>query len=164
MNETLQKITLQSFIDETYSDKFFAEKPFEVNAVVPERTFLEKICLLHEEFSKPQEFIRTERMSRHLYDLERMCDTEISEKALSDKELYKNIVEHRRVFIGLKNFDYNTLFPQSINIIPPENAINDWRKDYETMRETMIYGNSLSFKKLIDRIKQLNERINHIDW
>ena len=164
MNEPLQKITLQSFIDEAYSDKFFAENPFEVNAVVPERTFWEKICLLHEEFAKPQEFMRTERMSRHLYDLEKICDAGIAEKALSNKELHKSIVEHRRVFIGLKNFDYNTLLPQYINIIPPASTISDWQKDYEAMRETMIYGDSLSFNKLIDKIKQLNEKINQIDW
>lgn len=164
MNEPLRKITLQSFVDEGYSDKPFTEKPFEVNAVVSERTFWEKVCLLHEEFAKPQEFMRTERMSRHLYDIEKMCDANIAEKALSDKELHKSIVEYRRVFIGLKDFDYNTLLPQHINIIPPESTINDWRKDYETMRETMIYGNSLSFNKLIEKIKQLNERINQIDW
>ena len=33
-----------------------------------------------------------------------------------------------------------------------------------TMRHAMIYGESLSFNKLIDKIKQLNERINRIDW
>jgi predicted nucleotidyltransferase component of viral defense system len=164
MNEPLRKITLQSFVDEAYSAKPFAEKPFEVNAVVPERTFWEKVCLLHEEFAKPQEFIRTERMSRHLYDLERMCNTDIAEKALSDKELHKIIVEHRRVFIGLKGFDYSTLAPKSIKIIPPKRTINDWRKDYEIMRETMIYGNSPTFNKLIEKIKQLNETINQIDW
>jgi predicted nucleotidyltransferase component of viral defense system len=164
MNEPLRKITLQSFIDEAYSTHSFAEKPFEVNAVVPERTFLEKICLLHEEFAKPQDFIRIERMSRHLYDLARMFDAGIAEKALSDKELYKSILEHRRIFIGLKDFDYSTLAPKTIKIVPPENIIDLWKTDYETMRETMIYGNSLSFNKLMDRIKQLNERINQIDW
>ena len=164
MNEPLRKITLQSFIDEAYSDKSFTEKPFEVNAVVPERTFLEKICLLHEEFAKPQEFMRNERMSRHLYDLVRMFDADIAGKALSDKELYQSIVEHRRIFIGLKDFDYNTLAPQTIKIIPPDNIIPLWKTDYETMRETMIYGESLPFNKLIDKIKQLNERINHMDW
>jgi predicted nucleotidyltransferase component of viral defense system len=164
MNEPLRKITLQSFIDEAYSDKSFTEKPFEVNAVVPERTFLEKICLLHEEFAKPQEFMRNERMSRHLYDLVRMFDADIAGKALSDKELYQSIVEHRRIFIGLKDFDYNTLAPQTIKIIPPDNIIPLWKTDYETMRETMIYGESLPFNKLIDSIKQLNEKINKVDW
>ena len=164
MNEQLRKIALQSFIDETYSDKVFAEKPFEVNAVVPERTFLEKICLLHEEFAKPQEFMRAERMSRHLYDLERMYSAGIAEKALSDKELYTSIIEHRRIFIGLKGFDYDTLAPRTVKIIPPDNIITLWKADYETMQETMIYGESLSFNKLIDRIKQLNRKINEITW
>jgi len=160
MNEPLRKIALQSFIDEKYSNQIFAEKPFEVNSVVPERTFLEKICLLHEEFAKPQEFMRSERMSRHLYDLVKMFETDIAEKALSDKELYKSIVEHRRVFIGLKDFDYDTLLPETICIVPPENIVDKWQKDYETMRETMIYGESLPFDRLINKIKKLNEKIN----
>ena len=164
MNEPLRKIALQSFIDEAYSDKSFAEKPFEVNAVVPERTFLEKICLLHEEFAKPQDFMRTERMSRHLYDLVKLDEAGIAEKALADKELYKSIIEHRRVFVGLKGFDYDTLAPTTINIVPPDTIIDLWKTDYETMRETMIYGNSLPFNKLIDKIKQLNERISQNDW
>lgn len=164
MNEPLRKIALQSFVDEAYYDKMFAQKPFEVNAVVPERTFLEKICLLHEEFAKSQEFMRTERMSRHLYDLERMYNVGIGEKALLDKELYTNIIEHRRTFMGLKDFDYKTLAPQTIKIIPPDNIITLWRTDYETMRETMIYGESLPFNELMDRIKQLNEKINKVDW
>ena len=163
MNEPLRKVALQSLVDKEFPTSTFAEKPFEVNAVVPERTFLEKICLLHEEFAKPQEFMRTERMSRHLYDLVRMFDTDIAEKALSDKELYQNIVEHRRIFIGLKGFDYDTLSPQTINIIPPENVIAQWQKDYETMRETMIYGESLQFDKLMDKIKELHKKINEVE-
>ena len=164
MNEPLRKTPLQSFVDEAYFDKSFAEKPFEVNAVVPERTFLEKICLLHEEFAKPQEFMRTERMSRHLYDLVKLYDAGIAENALKDKELYNSIVAHRRVFVALKGFDYDTLSPKTIKIVPPDFIISQWQQDYETMRETMIYGESLSFNKLIDKIKQLNEKINRIDW
>ena len=164
MNEPLRKITLQSLIDKEFPTASFAEKLFEVNAVVPERTFWEKICLLHEEFAKSEEFMRSERMSRHLYDLVRMFNTSIAETALEDRDLFKNIVEHRKIFIGLKGFDYDTLLPETINIVPPENIIAQWKKDYETMRETMIYGESLSFDKLIERIKQLNEKISEINW
>ena len=161
MNEPLRKVLLQSFVSKEFPTASFAEKPFEVNVVVPERTFLEKICLLHEEFFKQQEFMRSERMSRHLYDLVRMSDTDIAEKALTDKDLYRSIVEHRRIFIGLKGFDYNTLSPETICIVPPKNVIREWQKDYETMQETMIYGESLQFNSLIDRIKQLNEQIKN---
>lgn len=160
MNEPLEAVVLQSFIDEAYSKKHFAEKPFEVNAVAPERTFWEKVCLLHEEFAKPAQIMRAERMSRHLYDLERMNHFGVADKALINTRLLRNIVEHRRIFMGLKDFDYDTLAPATIKIIPLENIINKWRRDYETMRETMIYGESLPFDKLIVKIKELNERIN----
>jgi hypothetical protein len=162
MSEPLKSIAILSFIDEKFVDKSFAEKPFSVQAVVAERTFWEKICLLHEEFAKPTETVRIERMSRHLYDLERMIGTPIAENALNDKELYKSVVEHRKTFIGLKDFDYSTLVPEKISIIPPENVIAQWSADYRKMQETMIYGDSLPFSKLMEKIKQLNERLRSI--
>ena len=164
MSEPLQVVKLQSMVDEVFADMPFVNTSFDVNAVVPHRTFIEKICLLHEEFAKPQELIRTERMSRHLYDVVQIIDTPIAEEALSDKELYNSIVEHRRVFIGLNGFDYSTLVPKTINIIPNDTIMELWKADYLTMQRTMIYGNSLPFNKLIDKIKLLNDRINNIDW
>jgi hypothetical protein len=164
MKEPLESVEIKSFVDEIFADRVFADKSFAVATVVPERTFLEKICLLHEEFSKPdKEKIRINRMSRHLYDIVRMLDTPISEKALNDTELYKHIIAHRKIFIGLTEFDYDTLFPKTIRIIPPESVIAKWEDDYAKM-QTMIYDDPIPFNKLIEKIKQLNERINHIDW
>ena len=158
MKEPIQKAEIQSFIDNHFSQATFAEKPFKINVVVPERTFLEKVCLLHEEFSKPNEQVRIERMSRHLYDLARMIDTPIAENALADTGLFQSIVAHRRMFIAMKDFDYDTLTPKTIKIIPPDSVIAKWEDDYNKMR-TMIYGKSLSFNEIIDKITQLNEKI-----
>lgn len=163
MSEPLQTVKLQSMLDEVFFDMPFANPSFEAHVVSLQRTFLEKIFLLHEEFSKSNEWVRTERMSRHLYDLVRITDSSIAEEALQNKDLYNSIIEHRRQFVGLKDFDYNTLTPKMIKIIPPENVINNWRQDYEIMQKTMIYGTSLSFNRLIDKVKQLNERINKME-
>ncbi|MDR0573322.1 MAG: nucleotidyl transferase AbiEii/AbiGii toxin family protein [Tannerella sp.] len=51
-----------------------------IPTVIPERTFLEKTFLLHEEFQKPQERIRVDRMTRHIYDLEKLMDTDFAIK------------------------------------------------------------------------------------
>ena len=163
MNEPLQKVEIQSFIDKHFLQATFVEKPFEINVVVPERTFLEKICLLHEEFSKPNEQMRTERMSRHLYDLARMTNTPIAENALKNKNLFQSIVAHRRMFIAMKGFDYDTLSPKTLNITPPESVISRWEEDYNKI-QTMIYGNSLSFNDIIDKIMQLNEKLKRLEW
>lgn len=99
-------------------------------------------------------------MSRHLYDVHQIMQTPIANKALADDSLYNNVIEHRRTFIGLKGFDYNTLQKATLSIIPPESVYNAWKKDYETMQKEIIYGESVSFETIINDLKILNERIN----
>lgn len=57
----------------------------DIKTVTPSRTFLEKILLLNEEFQK--ESPRSRRMSRHLYDIEKIMDTEYGKTALENTEL-----------------------------------------------------------------------------
>jgi hypothetical protein len=72
-------------------EKPFADVQITIPTVNPERTFLEKVFLLHEEFQQSKEKIKVNRLSRHLYDLEKLMDTEFGAKALSDKELYLHL-------------------------------------------------------------------------
>ena len=164
MSEPVQSVQLASILDETYPNAATAEFSFAVSVVRPERTFLEKVMLLHEEFAKPSEEVRTARMSRHLYDLERMLHTDIAERALKDEHLYRTILEHRRKFIGLKGFDYDTLYPQSLSLEIPADVLPLWRKDYENMQSSMIYGESVSFDELLEEIRQLNDRIRQLPY
>lgn len=126
--------------------------------VVPTRTFLEKIFLLAEEFQKEKP--RYARMSRHLYDLERLMDTEYGKLALEDEHLYDAIVEHRRVYYGLKYVDYNKHSRDVISFLPPKDELENWRRDYENMQKYFIYAHSLSFDDLMDRMKELQRRLN----
>jgi len=162
MSEPLEEVGINSIVSQTIPNAKFADKLFTIKAVSPKRTFLEKAFLLHEEFAQETKNIRIDRMSRHIYDLEKMMDTQIAQGALEDTDLYKMIIEHRRKFIGLKGFNYDTLMPQSISFIPPNEVIPYWRNDYERMLSTMIYGSSLPFDKLIERIKELNGRFRKI--
>lgn len=162
MSEPMSGVSLDSMIDQVYPKAPFAEPKFNVRAVLPERTFLEKIFLLHEEFAKPKDLIRVERMSRHMYDIGQMLKTPIAEKAIHDEQLYAQIVEHRRTFVGLHGFDYDTLYPATLNIIPPYSIIDQWEADYENMRLHMIYGESVSFEKLVNNLKELNNKIDRL--
>jgi hypothetical protein len=142
-----EPFTIKSFaslVGEYYPEKPFADEPIDVPTVNPERTFLEKIFLLHEEFQRPKEKIRVNRLSRHLYDIERLMDTEYAEKALSDEKLYNEIIKHRKVFSKVSEVDYDLHQPETINPIPIEEIRDDWKKDHQAMREEMIYGGALS--------------------
>jgi hypothetical protein len=135
-------------------------EPFPVATVEPKRTFLEKIFLLHEEFLRPVDRIVYERMSRHLYDLERMMDTEHADTALADRAYYDAIMEHRRHLIYKAGVDYDTHQPATLNFIPPEGILKAFEADYALMREQMIYDeHSKDFADIIARLNILLERI-----
>jgi hypothetical protein len=157
--EPYAKVGIQSILNEVYPNDAYAEEAFDVQAVESHKTFLEKAFLLHEEFKKPDRSkIRTGRMSRHFYDLERMMDSGTGEKALGSKELYLTIIEHREKYNTMKGLDYTSLGTQTIDFTPPKDLMAAYQSDYETMREQMIYGNSLDPAQLFDRIKELQER------
>jgi predicted nucleotidyltransferase component of viral defense system len=164
LREPFANRNILSVVDETYQEAKFAQKPKSIPSVVPERTFIEKIFLLHEEFQRPQDKIRVNRLSRHLYDVYKLSKTEFIDKALFNGELYETIVKHRYSFTRLGGVDYNLHQPQTINIIPNPDLMPDWAADYKTMQEQMIHGESPSFERLIDSLKILNERINTLPW
>ena len=110
MSEPVQEIALDSMIDQVYPKAPFAEPKFMVRAVLPERTFLEKVF----------------------------------------------------TFIGLRGFDYDTLYPATLNIVPPLSIAEQWKADYENMRMHMIYGESVPFDELVGNLKELNDRVKKL--
>ena len=162
MSEPVSEVPIESMIDNIYPNAPFAESKFNVRTVLPERTFLEKIFLLHEEFAKDKELIKIERMSRHMYDIGQMLKTPIAESAIRNEQLYRQVVEHRRTFIGLRGFDYDSRYPNTLNFIPPPSIIEQWKADYENMLIHMIYGETVSFEELVNNLYELNKCINNI--
>ena len=149
-----------SLIDEQFPQSFFAQEAISIPSVNPERTFLEKIFLLHEEFQKPEP--RYERMSRHLYDLYKLSKQAVCIAALKNKELYDTIVQHRIQFTKLKEVDYDKHVPEFIKFIPTKNVLDAYRKDYKDMQENMINDKPLSFDELLVALESLQKEINGI--
>ncbi|MDP3912172.1 MAG: nucleotidyl transferase AbiEii/AbiGii toxin family protein [Bacteroidota bacterium] len=152
----------KSSVGEQFTGYPFSDENITIPSVVPERTFLEKIFLLHEIFQLGTEKKDVERRSRHFYDLEKLMDTEYAESALKDKKLYDTIVLHREKLTPVRGIDYSNHRPERINLIPPDEVIEEWEKDYKIMQVNMFYNPSLPFNELMDRIKELNLRINKL--
>lgn len=158
--EPIEERKINSILSENFPQQSFVTVPFAIPTVLPQRTFLEKIFLLHEEFSQETEKIRIDRLSRHLYDLEKLMDTEHGIEALKNTVLYNNIVAHREKLNPLRGLDYDNHIPSKIKIIPPDEVLKDFERDYEAMSSFMIYGEPLKFDHLIKRLLQLQIRIN----
>ncbi len=162
--EPFDERSFNSFVGEKYQGREFVDGNIIIPSVNPQRTFLEKVFLLHEEFQLPTDKIRVERKSRHLYDLEKLMDTDFAHEALKNKDLYNVIVEHRRKLTPLRGINYANHTPDKINPVPPAAIIGAWKEDYKLMQQNMLFNLSLSFETLIARINILKERVNAINY
>ncbi|MDR1225998.1 MAG: nucleotidyl transferase AbiEii/AbiGii toxin family protein [Prevotellaceae bacterium] len=154
--EPTAKVNIKSIISEQYPVYTAPVQP-EIITAAPQKTFLEKAFLLHEIFTSGGN-MHANRKSRHLYDLERMMGCDFAVKAVADNELWETIRHHREVFTRVNGVDYTPDIRKRIVLIPPKQAIAEWQQDYETMRNSMIYGDSLAFDELLKRIEELQER------
>ena len=150
----------RSMIGQTFPDMPFADTEIHIRCVNPERTFLEKLFLLHEEHQRPKEKIKIKGKSRHFYDIYRIAQTEFANKAIADKELYKSIVVHRERFSKLGGVDYLSHFPPNLNPIPPAELMPEWEKDYVEIQGQMIAGETISFDRLIQELRRIVDAIN----
>ncbi|MDZ7777036.1 MAG: nucleotidyl transferase AbiEii/AbiGii toxin family protein [Bacteroidales bacterium] len=161
MREPHTKREIRSFVGEVFQGESFADAPINIPCVNPERTFLEKLFLLHEEFKRPERKIRFERMSRHLYDIDKISRTLFYEKAISNGNLYRSIVKHREKFSRMGGVNYESHYPPNLNPIPPAEYMKHYQEDYEKMQLGMIYDSaSLPFEELIENIRRIAAEIN----
>jgi len=151
--------TMHSLLSEFFSIED-SDAQVAARTVMPTRTFLEKIFLLAEEFQKSQP--RTQRMSRHYYDLMQLLKTRFGEEALADKQLYQDVVAHREKYYHVHYVDYHLLQPDCISFLPPEHLLDAYRADYETMRKVYVYGDVPTFDDLMAAMEKLQDRIRNI--
>jgi len=150
---------IRSFIGTEFPDSSFADSIFEVVCAHPQKTFLEKIFLLHELFVIGS--IKDGRFrSRHLSDIEKIMDTEFGRGAIENTTIYDSIVKFRAKFTKVKGVDYGTHSHETIDFIPPIEVKGSWEKDYSDLAENMFRndGKALPFSDLIERLELLKER------
>lgn len=154
-----------ALVDELYQEQSFVEPLFSVPTVLPERTFLEKMFLLHEEFHRPVDKIRVDRLSRHLYDIYQLSGSGISDRAFKNQELYETIVAHRFKYSRVGLIDYNSHNPTKLNPIPIKTVIEAWDADYSKMKQDMIYGETKpTFDELIKNLETQREKLQKVNW
>ena len=68
-----------------------------------------------------------------------------------------DIVEHRRKFYHVGYVDYDKELPANIQIVPSDELMSAYEADYNEMKESFIYGQSLTFADMMKRIGALQE-------
>ena len=131
-----------------------------VKTAIAEKTFLEKAFLLHELFSVNNK-VEARRRSRHIYDLHIMMQQGIADNAVPNDELWQTIHHHRSTLTSMQGVDYMPDIRKRIRLVPPMECRDGWKKDYEIMKETMIYGERPAFGVLMESMRNLELRFKN---
>jgi hypothetical protein len=155
--EPVTMAKVKSFAEESFPQVFDNDYHSNIVVAVAEKTFLEKAFLLHEIFSTDK-CKSAKRKSRHLYDLCKMMDAGIGVSAIKNDELWFSINTHRKMFTSISGIDYSADIRKQIKLLPPQEVIDIWRDDYNTMASNMIYdSNAPSFDRLLDEVAKIQK-------
>jgi len=158
--EPHEEKNIKSILDQYNQKQSFSETEFSIKTVLPQKTLIEKMILLHEKFKNQASIKNNERISRHLYDIFQISNKGYLQKAIEDKNLFENIVKQRSKYIKISNIDYENLKLNNLEFIPVGENLEIIKKDYRKMQENMIYGKSPNFNELINKLTDIKKMLN----
>ena len=126
-----------------------------------ERTFWEKVTILHHEANRPDHLDMPTRYSRHYYDLYSIAQTEYKALALHRLDLLQKVAVFKMKFYPRAWAKYEETVPGSIKLVPPHFRFETLRIDYEKMAE-MLFGAYPAFDELMESIANLENEINQL--
>jgi len=132
-----------------------------VKAVRAERTFWEKVTILHHESHRPETSTQPKGYSRHYYDVARMAKSDIKAVAFRELGLLQSVVAFKDKFHPRGWARYDLAVPGTLKLVPPDHVRRVLEKDYADMR-FMIYGSIPPFSALMDSIRELETEINRL--
>ena len=152
--------TIQPYAAEAYPQLFDSPEAV-IKATTAERSFWEKITILHAEAHRPKASRIRERYSRHYYDTVMIARSSVKQKAFSDLQLLKNVVNFKEKFYHSGWANYKDAKPGSMKLLPPPHSMDALRRDYQKM-QMMIYGDPMSFDEIMESLKELEDEINRL--
>ena len=152
--------TITPYVAEYYG-RVFVKPSTQILTVLPERTFWEKVTILHREAYRAESSMLPSRYSRHYYDLYCMAKSPVKDLALSDANLLARVVVFKDKFYRCSWARYDLAKCGTMHLMPPKYNLAKLCEDYEHM-QNMIFGEKPSFDMILEAIGRLENDINTI--
>lgn len=134
-----------------------------VTTVKPERTFWDKVVILHglRQWHERRGVLRQQgqRVSRHYYDLHRLLANDAAKAWSADRALALDCVRHARLFFGSPDLGLGSAAPGTFTLVPPRQMREALSRDYDAMAG-MIFGEAPSFDTVLATIDALEQSLN----
>jgi hypothetical protein len=135
-----------------------------VTTILPERTLLDKILILHGMtfYYRAKGALRGNgRMSRHYYDVHRLMQGAVGESGCTDDALIEDCVRHAKMFFYRSNTGLEEAQRGTFSLRPSDEMLGPLRGDYEAMA-TMIFGEVPSFETVLDSVGRAEDLLNAV--
>jgi hypothetical protein len=152
------RFMIRSFVAEAFPN-LIEDGDVPVVALLAERTFWEKVTILHAEYYRPSEKPLPERYSRHYYDVAMLAERKIRPEGLADMTLLSQVVTHKETFYPAAWARYDLARRGSLRLLPAEERVGALERDYRNMG-VMIFGVAPAFDRVMETLKTLEKEIN----
>ena len=159
--EPAEKASVTPFVAEQFPD-IFEGKSATVIVLDSQRTFWEKVTLLHAENHRPDSAKLKPNMARHWSDVAVMSSNERFTDENLSLNLLNDVIKFKQAYFPSKWAHYETAVPPTLTIVPNETLQETLRKDYQQMQE-MFPGKRLSFDEILTVLAGLQSRINALE-
>ena len=136
-----------------------------VATLAPERTFWEKLLILHGLHCGYRDAGRLpadkDRTSRHYYDAAMIAATATGESALADAALLDAVRNHNLIAFRQAWKRFEEAVPGSLRLVPQPELHAAVERDYRAMRD-MILGDAPAFDWIVDRLRDAEAEANRI--
>ena len=137
----------------------------EIVVLSPKRTFWEKATLIHVECHRKRLSSSPEKLARHWYDLMCIEGTSLGEEAISDRSLLNDVIKIKRIFYNASYANYDDCLSGKFRLVPERDELRGLRSDYRQMQNARMIGNTApDFDELIDKIQELEVKINQVSF
>ena len=134
-----------------------------VTTVKPERTFWDKIMILHglRQWHEKRGVLRHggQRVSRHYYDIYRLAQAQDIAAWQADKGLAEDCATHAQLFFGSADLGLDTATPGSFTLSPGEEMRVALAKDYAAM-SGMIFGEIPTLEDVLAKVADVERALN----
>jgi hypothetical protein len=152
---------IRAYAAEEFPDQF-QDAGCSVVSITAERTFWEKVTILHQEAYRAADNPLPDRTSRHYYDVAQLARSEHRARSLADLDLLKRVVEHKKRFYPRAWARYDWAKPGTMRLLPPAHWQGKLEADYRAMRD-MIFGTYPPFGDILETLASLENDINHLE-
>jgi hypothetical protein len=152
--------TITPYIAE-HGPQVFARRSASVTTVTPERSFWEKISILHQEANRPGSKRMPPRYSRHYYDVYRLGNSMVKASALANPGLLDKVMLFKMKFYRSPWACFEDAKPGTLRLVPPEYRMPDLAADYQAMQD-MLMGDRPTLDEIMECLKQMEHEINSL--